>query len=58
MKFLLEQKLMLWVGLIIIACTCLERHCLVAEEFEVTIVFSTLSAMPTIVAATIIFWVG
>ncbi len=46
------------VGFIIIVCTCLERHCQVVEEFEVTTVFLSLSVMPTIDAATILFWVG
>jgi hypothetical protein len=37
------------------ACSCLERHCWVAEEFEVTTVLPSSSAMPMIEAATITF---
>ncbi len=49
---------MAWVGLIIMVCACSERHCLVAETFDVTTILLSSSAMPTIEAATIIVWVG
>jgi hypothetical protein len=47
-----------WVGLIIMVCTCSERHCLGVEEFDETTILLSLSEMPMIEAATVIFWVG
>jgi hypothetical protein len=47
-----------WVDLIIMVCACLERHCRVVEEFDVTTIFLSSSAVPTVEAAAIIFWVG